>query len=159
MATKNFKRLKGVTLIEVMEAILILSIAVIGASGYRYYSTLDARRADMQSAAARTAMLLCESWRGDGGDTSYNPVTHLGSELSITTISDSKSLTSADFTVLGVYDVVMDNTHYYAALSWKDVSADLRALNVAVAWAQRDRGTIGMADADKVFRLTTYTLN
>jgi hypothetical protein len=49
-----------------------------------------------------------------------------------------------------------DDINYYAFLSWKDVSAGLRALNVVVAWAQRDTGPATIDDADKIYALTTY---
>lgn len=64
MSIGRIKHSKGFSLIEVMVAILILSIAVIGTSGYRYYTALDARKADMQATAARVALMLCESWGG-----------------------------------------------------------------------------------------------
>ena len=159
MANKHFRRLRGMTLVEVMESILVLSIAVLGASGYRYYSALDVRRADMHTTAARIGMLLCESWRGTGGNESYDPLGHLGSELSIQEDLAPAMLRPVDFTPLGYYEVAVDDTTYYAALSWKDITADIRALNVAVAWSQRDQGETGIRDADKVFRLTTYTQN
>ncbi|HUT28310.1 MAG TPA: prepilin-type N-terminal cleavage/methylation domain-containing protein [Sedimentisphaerales bacterium] len=153
------KRTKGMSLIEVMLAVLILAISVVGASAYRYYSTLDARRADMQSAAARIGMLLCENWRGVRGSESWDPAAHLGSELTMSPItSPPQSLGFSDFTTLGAYTVTVDGINYYTGLCWKDVSTDLRALNVVVAWSQRDTGgTIN--DADKLFKLTTYVTN
>jgi prepilin-type N-terminal cleavage/methylation domain-containing protein len=159
MKDKSVRRIKGMTLIEVMEAILVLSIAILGASGYRYYSTLDARRADMNSTGARIGMLLCESWRGAAGSQTYDPVANLGSELTITSVGLSGRFSIADFTALGGYLVVADGVNYYAAMGYKDVSSGLRALNVVVGWAQRDQGPTTPADADKLFKLTTYTLN
>jgi Tfp pilus assembly protein PilV len=64
MAFRRPKTLAAVTLIEVMAAIVMVSVAVLGASGYRYYSALDAKRANMQSTAARIALLLCENRPG-----------------------------------------------------------------------------------------------
>jgi hypothetical protein len=155
----KLKRVGGLSLIEVMIAICILAISVVGASAYRYCSTLDSRRADMQSAAARVGLLLCENWRGVKGSESWDPVAHLGSELTITpVVSPPERLSAGEFTTLGAYTVSMDGINYYVGLSWKDVSSDLRALNVVVAWSQRDTGG-GINDADKLFRLTTYVNN
>ena len=149
----------GVTLIEVMAAIIILAIAVIGASGYRYYSALDAKRAEMQSAAARVALLLCENWRGLGYDRtgSYDPVTHLNSQMQIETASAGPSYPSG-FTPLGRYQVVADNVRYLASLSWNDDASvpGLRALNVVVSWAQRQVDSDGNDEMDKTYSLTTY---
>jgi prepilin-type N-terminal cleavage/methylation domain-containing protein len=156
---KRSERIRGMSLIEVMLAVLILAISVIGASGYRYYSTLDARRADMHATAARIGMLLCENWRGLNGSESWDAASHLGSELTMSPITyPPEKLGAADFTSLGAYTVNVDGINYYTGLCWKDVSAGLRALNVVVAWSQRDTaGTI--SEADKVFRLTTYVTN
>jgi len=52
MAANKFRFPSGVSLIEVMITIVVLSIGVIAASGYRYHSTLDITRADAQTAAA-----------------------------------------------------------------------------------------------------------
>ncbi len=155
---KILKRLKSkaaFTLVEVMVAILIMSLAVLGASGYRYYSALDARRAAMHRAAAEIALLLCESWRGLEGISTYDPTEHLGRELEIT--QSSYSAAPEDFTLLGSYTVESSNVNYYVTLSWKNVAIGLRALNVAVAWSHR--ATAGPMDAERSFTLTTYTLN
>jgi len=164
MALKCSRLRSAVTLIEVMAAIVIVAIAVIGASGYRYYSTLDARRADFQNAAARIALLLCENWRGRGYDAdTYDPVDHLASaDLTVATSGTGPDYASG-FTPLGRYEITMDGVHYWAALSWDDDAATvgLRVLNVVVAWAQRQTGSdeveaIAAAGGNKTFRLTTY---
>jgi len=163
MPYRRCKLLAAVTLIEVMAAIVIITIAVLGASGYRYYSALDARRADFQNAAARIALLLSENWRGRGydGTTSYDPVAHLNSDN--LTVGDSGGVGpdyASGFTGLGRYEITStnDGVHYWAALSY-DAGADgLRMLNVVVAWAQRQTGSDDDAAAglDKTFKLTTY---
>jgi len=153
----------AVTLIEVMSAIVILVIAVLGASGYRYYSTLDARRADFQNAAARIALLLCENWRGRGYDppTPYNPVVHLTSANLTVATSGTGPDYAEGFTGLGRYDITMDGVHYWAALSYDAGTDGLRTLNVVVAWAQRQTGSdeaeaVAAGGGDRTFRLTTY---
>ena len=62
----GFMGLGTVELIVV--AVVILLIALIGTSTFRYAAALDGRRADAQTTAARAALLLCESWRGLNGD-------------------------------------------------------------------------------------------
>jgi hypothetical protein len=142
-----------------MVAVVILLIALIGTSSFRYYSALDARKADAQTAAARIALMLCESWRGVSGDLTYNATAYSGGNLAITASVDGPA-TPADFTLLGSYAIVLDDVdgvNFYTTLSWRDVQAGLRALNVIVAWDQRDQGEGGIADVDKSFRLTIYT--
>ncbi|MHC4477500.1 MAG: hypothetical protein ACYTEL_17775 [Planctomycetota bacterium] len=159
MKHKRLRRLKAMTLIEVMEAILVLAIAILGACGYRYHSALDAKRADMNATAARIGMLMCESWRGAAGSGTYDPVAELGSELTISSMSLSAQFGASGFTTLGGYLVTVEGINYYAALAYSDVNSGLRALNVIVGWAQRDEGAATPADADKLFKLTTYALN
>ncbi len=150
---------RGMSLVGTMVAVVILLIAVIGTSSFRYYSAMDTRRADAQTAAARIALTLCESWRGISGDVTYNPITYLGTNLPITQTATGPEKPS-DFTLLGRYAIELDDIHgvtHYATLSWKDIQPGLRALNVIVAWAQRGPGADGTENVDKSYRLTIYT--
>ena len=151
---------RGVSLVGTMIAVVILLVALIGTSSFRYYAALDARKADAQTTAARIALMLCESWRGIRGDETYDPTAHLGSDMDITASGGPGK--PEDFTLLGSYTVVLDDAdpdsvNYYTTLSYKDVQPGLRALNVVVAWAQRAAGQDGTANVDKSFRLTIYT--
>jgi hypothetical protein len=147
----------GISLIETMNAIVILSIGLIGISGYRYYSTLDEHKADMYLASARIGQLLSESWRGMQGSETYDPVAHLGSGLTI--ITSSGPVAPGGYTALGSYRIVLNSDVFYATLSWKDLNSGLRALNVVLVWAQRSPGQNAIDEADKSFELTTYVLN
>jgi len=146
-----------------MVAVVILLIALIGTSSFRYSAALDGRKAKAQTTAARIALMLCESWGGINGDVTFDPTELCGSDLDIDTL-DADLDKPSDFALLGSYTVVLDtndsyNINYYATLSWKDddEKPGLRALNVIVAWAQKDLGVDGIKGADKTFRLTIYT--
>jgi len=155
---------RGVSLISTMVAVVILLIALIGTSSFRYYAALDGRRASTQTTAARVALTLCESWCGIKGDQNYDPTAHLSSDLSITQSSEGPDKPD-DFNLLGNYVVVLDyidSVNYNATLSWKDVQPGLRALNVVVSWASRDKAAGGnggdtTTTPDKSFALTNYT--
>jgi hypothetical protein len=149
----------GVTLISTLISIAIILTALIGTISFRYYATLDARKAAAQATASRIALMLCENWRGINGDTGYDPVAYLGSDIKLT-LSEGISEPD-DFTLLGSYKIIPDENQddaegadYFVTLSWKDVQPGLRALNVVVSWAQR--GQMGLENTDKSFRLTTY---
>ena len=146
---------RGFSLVSVMIAIVIILAALVGTSNFRYFSTLDAKKAAAKITASRIGLMLCENWRGIGGVETYDPSTSLGSALTITTSTGPAK--ADDFTLLGSYTVTVNGANYYITLSWKDVSTGLRALNIVVTWAQRDQGTSSLDDADKSFRLTTYT--
>jgi len=155
-ANKNRYR-SGISLVETMSAIVILSIAVIGATGYRYCSTLDARKADAYIASARIGHLLSESWRGLQGSETYDPTAHLGTGLTITAGEGPDA--PGGYTVLGSYEIVLNDTTFYTTLSWKDPNSDLRALNIVLIWAQMSQGQNEIDEADRSFELTTYVLN
>ena len=147
---------RGFSLVSVMIAIAILLAALIGTSNFRYYSALDAKKAAAKITASRIGLMLCENWRGLGGIETYDPAAYLGSDLTITASSGPSEPT--DFTLLGSYTVTVNGANFFITLSWKDVSAGLRALNIIVAWAQREQGTSSLNDTDRSFKLTTYAL-
>jgi prepilin-type N-terminal cleavage/methylation domain-containing protein len=147
----------GMSLVEVMNAIAILLIAVLGASGYRYCATLDARKAEAYITSARIGHLLSESWRGLQGVDTYDPTAHLGTGLNIA--ASDGPYAPEGFTSIGTYKVALNDAAYYVTLSWKDVSTDLRALNVVLIWTQMAQGQSEIEEADKSFELTTYVLN
>jgi len=159
MTVKRYKPTAGFTLVEVMAAMAILAIAVLGASAFRYHAALSARKADLQTTAARTALLLCESWRGTSDPNTFDPIqlatSDPNSALAIETIYEGPAV-PADFTPLGIYRITIDGVNYYAVLSWKDISQGLRALNVVVAWDPRGSQS---ELPDKLFKLTTYITN
>ena len=154
--TSEIRCCRGFSLINILIALVVLVVAILGTSNFRYYCVLDAQKAAARTTAARVGLMLCESWRGLGGDETYDPAAHLGSALKITT-GTSGPAKPADFTLLGNYTVTLNGSYYYTTLSWKDVSTGLRALNTVVAWAQRSQGvSTSFSSADKTFKLTTY---
>ena len=160
--TRKTRVRRGVTLVGALVAVVVLLIALIGTSTFRYAAALDGRRADAQITAARAALLLCESWRGLKGDETHDPIQLAGGDFEVKKSSWGGHVTPDGYTLLGNYEIVMDSTdadsfNYYATLSWKDVKAGLRALNVNVAWAQRSESEEGAKNVDKSYVLTVYT--
>jgi type II secretory pathway pseudopilin PulG len=66
-------RFGGFTIVEAMMAMAILAIAIVGAMAYRYYATMDARRADIHMTASRVGRTLLEGWVSVDGSNSYDP--------------------------------------------------------------------------------------
>ena len=147
---------RGFSLTDTLVASVVLVIAILGNSGYRYQSLLSAQRADRWKTAATTAQFLFQSWAGMQGIGTFNPVSALGS--SITIAADAGPSADAGFTSRGSYHIDLNGDRYFATLAWKDVESGLRALNVKVAWAQSKRGSTTFADADKSFALTAYAV-
>ena len=159
MSAKKSNSTAGFTLVEIMAAIAILLVAILGTFAFRYNATLGARRADLQTTAARTALLLCESWRGADDPNAFDPTlladTDSSSSLAVELAYEGPTCPS-DFTLLGIYRVTVQDINYYATLSWKDVSTRLRALNIAVAWDLRGSGADYSQLTYRPFKLTTY---
>jgi len=78
MIIKQAKFAPAATLIEIITAILILSIAALSTSGFRYYSALNTRKADVQLTAARVASLILSTWKGSGGYSGYSKYDLIG---------------------------------------------------------------------------------
>jgi hypothetical protein len=150
---QNFR--PGLTFIEILLASAILLIAVLGASVFRYNAALGARKADIRSTAARTALLLCESWRGSSDPNNFAPEDTLGSQLTITDV-DSGFSGPTGYTLLNSYTITNEGVNYYAILAWQDIAPGLRALNVTVMWNQRGSDADALGGPDKSYRLTTY---
>ena len=73
MENRPKKTRSGLTLIEIMVAILVIVIGVLGAMMYRYHSALNARIADVQVGAGRVGLLILEGWKGAAGNPAYDP--------------------------------------------------------------------------------------
>ncbi|MHC4076579.1 MAG: type IV pilus modification PilV family protein [Planctomycetota bacterium] len=132
----------GVSLIEVMIATVILAVAIIGASGYRYYATVDARKSADKVTAARIALMLCESWRGAKGSLTFDPVVHFTPQLKVVQIEGPSETggfgaSSWESALLGAYTVQLNGVSYIAVLRWKDVNTKLRTLSIVVRWDQQ----------------------
>lgn len=72
MALRRPKFRAAVTLIEVMVTIVILLVAVLGASKFRFYVAMDVRKANTQITATRLASLILSGWKGSGGYSGYS---------------------------------------------------------------------------------------
>ena len=161
--THSIRARTGVTLISTLISVTIILVALIGTTTFRYHATLDVRKAAAQTNASRIALMLCENWRGIQGDTSYDPADYLAEDMTMTFAQNEGPVNPEDFNLLGSFKIILDaeengaeGNDYYATLSWKDVQAGLRALNVIVTWAQR--GQSGFENTDKSYRLTTYVM-
>jgi hypothetical protein len=154
MRLNRTKTKKAFTLMEVIIAAIVLVIAVIGTSAFRYQAALGSRKADLYTTAVRMGVMLCEGWAGEGGTATFNPVATFSPQLDII---DSNSVGApTGFTELGSYEIIVDNFKYFATLSWKDMGYKIMALHIVISWDQRDQGINTAAAANKNFRLTTY---
>lgn len=153
----------GFTLVEVMISVLIVTILATGAMGYQYTSTRDVKISEVQATAARIAMLLLESWKGQQGDTEFDPADTFASEMTIqnaiTGPDAPNGSLGAPLTTLGSYEIIVNNVYYYVTLSYDDESeSEPMILNATIAW-RRDYGQ-GELDGDESFvRYSTFLVS
>ena len=159
------KRTAGVTLIEIMIATVVIVIAVVGAAGFRYYSTIDAIKADEQITAARLAWTLLEGWKAAGAAPDYDQRAAFGSGLTLSSAGWRPVLPDG-FTPLAsgnCYKIPVSGIDYHAMLSYKDVTGRPRMLNICVAWRDQrlpqltsTSGETATASNYRSVSLTTY---
>ncbi len=130
----------GLTLIEIMVALTVIIVGVLGAMMYRYSSALGARKADVQVGAGRVGLLILEGWKGAGGRANYDPEAEIGvendlgpSDIIITKSGDGYEAQLAGGT----------GGYYYVESSFQDFSSPndkatptemIRELRVDVTW-------------------------
>lgn len=147
MGVNQLKRSGGMTLIEVMVAMVVLAIAAIGALGYQYHAARHGNIAKLEMIATRTAQLLLEDWKSTGGDENYDP----------STLGLGFHKTSGE----NLYRITVDDLPIYVELSHRDVAHDsvaavtLRQISVITRW-RRDYSSLEPKSEDPSLVLTTY---
>ena len=142
------KQRKAFTLIECLTAFTILLVAFLGIMRFRYYTVVNAERAEDELLAARSALLISEAWRADLAELDFDPsMQNYVGDFTVEKMDLSghkEGVFGADLSsVLGVYKITVDDKEFVARLSCQDVDAveNLRLINVTVIWkdAQQKR--------------------
>jgi prepilin-type N-terminal cleavage/methylation domain-containing protein len=140
-------RNRGVTLIELVIAILIISIVSVGAINYQYFGTRMAHRADAEITATRTARLILDNWKKTGGDENFNLV-----DLDMGFTQPSQKT---------YYLITVNQLPLTVTIAWQDVEIDtnagvgLRQLQVTIQWRQ-DYKIGDVNSTDPSYITTTY---
>ncbi len=159
----------GVSLIDAMAAMLLLSVVAVGAMGYQYYAAIHAKIARAQIVATRTAQLLLEDWKSTGGSPNYDP-----SELKLGFKGPLQVPAHWSEGIPGglgqplnscVYSIEVDDLPMFVMLNWLDVAEDpdaeikLRQISVTVRFVSSEEMTGGvesrLANLEPII-LTTY---
>lgn len=131
---KKQRQRPGLTLIEIAIAVAVISIAVLGLIGFRYYSILDAKTAQVQLRAAGIAQLFMETWKGKSD---FDPLTEFAGDLNISATAGGVAEPSG-FSKIATgsnYMITDENVVFYITASYKDETD--RILNVIVAWPDK----------------------
>jgi prepilin-type N-terminal cleavage/methylation domain-containing protein len=138
-------RNRGVTLVELVIAILILSIVSVGCLSYQYFSTRMAIRANAELTVTRTARLVLDNWKRTGGDEHFDPT----------------SLNVGFQTSGNSYLITTNQLPMTVSLQWQDVGYDaiaavtLRQIQVTVRW-RSDYQAGAIRNNDPSYVMTTY---
>ena len=148
MNSNHYTNVRGITLVEVIVAMVVLTIASLGALSYQYHAAVQAKVGNSQVTATRTAQLLLEDWKSTGGSTQYKPSTlELGFE-------QQNDLSYG-------YFITVDGLPMYINLAHKDVAYDdsagitLREISVTTRW-RKDYKEGRIATDDTSLVLSTY---
>jgi type II secretory pathway pseudopilin PulG len=158
-------RNSGLTLVEVMIAMLVIMIIVIGAISYMGACMWNARRAEVRITATRVGQLLLERWKLTGSyDVSGNWSWHVDDfdptdpEFSLT-LPDIFESISADLggegVELGDYEIAFDEVHYFVTLLYDNSQPQM--LSARVAW-NRDYGSQTPVGNFDYIDLTSYAI-
>lgn len=157
---RSSRQRRGFTLTEVMISIVIVMVLVTGAMGYQYASTRDVKVSEVQASAARLGILMLESWKGQQGETSFDPVDVFESQMTIQTSSVGPEVPDgaidSPLIKLGSYEIILKDITYYVTLSYDEASTtEPMLLNAAITW-RRDYGA-GELEGNELFvRYSTY---
>ena len=140
------KSVAAVSLVELIVAMVILTIVALGALCYPYYAARDARIAHAQITGTKTAQLLLEDWKSTAGSVGYDPTTlGLGFSSPLALPGDPNQLPGPPIGAPlpnGLCDITVDNVPMLVLLRWADIAQDgdamvtLRQLVIIIAWQE-----------------------
>ena len=144
------------TLIEVMAAVLVVMVIVIGVMNFQFYCALDARKADVRVTAARLGQLLLEAWKTVEGDVLlYDPAADFGEppldDFSVVADPGLPGLATS----FRIYRIKINGTNYFVKLSYEDATAP-RTLSAAIAWSRQWSSDTLDFEPRRLVRLTKY---
>ncbi|MBN2589341.1 MAG: prepilin-type N-terminal cleavage/methylation domain-containing protein [Sedimentisphaerales bacterium] len=148
MPVKDIHFVKGVTLIEGLVAMAIVSILGVGALSYQYFGAKHFRIAHEELTATRIGQLVIEDWKANGAIDIINyDVTELGLGFEKPDAGDNS-----------YYTIGIDGVNLHLILSFDDVEVDeevgvtLRQINVKVQWEDSS----GNLSSSNSITLSTY---
>lgn len=140
---------RGMTLVELSVAILILAVASVGTMSYQYHAARRASMARAEITAMQLGRLLIEDWKSRGGEESYDPA-----ELNMGITSAARGEP--------VYRVTMNGFPMWITLWHQDMMADgsagvtLRQIRVTVQWKREDAQEKPSLETDPTYVTATY---
>lgn len=151
MRSKGIHLVKGVTLIEGLLAMAIVSILCLGGFSYQYFGAKHFKIAHAELTATRAGQLIIEDWKANGA---IDFVNYDAEKLGVGFIKPDPANNS-------YYTISIDGIKLHLTLSFNDVQVDnkagvtLRQIDVKVQW-RSDYGSGGISAGDPSITLSTY---
>ncbi|MGD0595999.1 MAG: prepilin-type N-terminal cleavage/methylation domain-containing protein [Sedimentisphaerales bacterium] len=143
----------GLTIVEVMASVAIITIVALGTLSFQYYSVKNSRTSEAQVTATRLGQLLLEDWKSTGGDPTYD-----ANALGLGFVASTPPAT-------GSYNITLDNQTFYIQMAQQLVpiannpdpvaGVTLQELSVTVSW-RKDFGNGTVSDSDPTLTFTTF---
>jgi len=142
------KQNKGVTLVEVMAALVIALVIAIGVMSYQYAAAQHARMTDVRVTASRIGLFFLEDWVavwGIADDSIYDPLDRLdlGFEFPFPASNVIPDAGLAEVTGLSTtfksYGIFTNGTWFWVKLTYNEEGVQplvIRELGVSIAWSQ-----------------------
>jgi prepilin-type N-terminal cleavage/methylation domain-containing protein len=133
MSVKRAKCADGLTLIEVMFAVLIIAVVALGALSYGYHGAGQIRHAREYATAVRIAYFLLEDWKASAGSALYaaaTPGVRNPLDLNVDGIMSFEYPREG----AGIYEVTVDNIPLQIKLSRPSGYQRLIPLTATVSW-------------------------
>ena len=156
MTRRTRRSRSGVSLVEIATAIVVLSISMLGTSGFRHHAAIRSKQAQVKVNATRAAQALIDTWCGLYGDDGYLPETHLSPLLTVGPYATGPACPDG-FTELGTYEVLVDEVPYYATLSYQDTEPGYRTLSVVIGW-RTNYASGAIETTDKTINIATCVM-
>ena len=142
--TKRNEDPAGLSLIEVMLSMLVLSIASLGMMSYHREAGRQTYWARAQLSATRIAQLLLEDWKANGASLAYNPQ---DLELDFVNINESSDNRG---NILKKYQTTIDNLRLHISMIRPiNIIMNPFPINVVVQWS-KDGGSEIQPDSPSV---------
>lgn len=150
---------RAFSLVEVVLASAMIMVLASGSLAYQYYSTTDVKKAEVKGTASYLALTLVESWKGQNGTSSFDPITEFETRLTIASAQSGPPVSireDENFTLLGYYTVVSEGVTYFITLSYRPENGTTPTMLCAcVAW-RKDYAAGDIIPDDACVRITTY---
>ena len=155
MKYQHKKHSSGMSLAELLVAMTVLIISLLGAVKFRYYSNLDAHKSEVQNKAVRLGSTIMGRWKIMGDYSSYDLAADMSDVLTISELESGPAITGG-FATLGNYLIDFENVNFYVTLgNIASTSSKPETLTITVGW-MIDNEQWDISEGYRTVEITSY---